>query len=189
MRKQHDNPEIAKSLKVVQHIVDVFDPKTYRHFISDHKLAFNTFGVGQPSQVSRDQYVKTDLDCAQNFAIECKEKGVQHFSSLGAVGANINSKLFYLRVKTQLEDRLKDLKFDRLILFRPSIIVTPKNRYGFSQALTLQFYPWLDPLLRGSFNQYRSIKVETLGQAMALNAFKKSTEPVEILTWKKFLLQ
>ncbi|MGP1682537.1 MAG: hypothetical protein ACTS8S_09455 [Giesbergeria sp.] len=49
------------------------------------------------------------------------------------------------------------------------MILTPTNRFGFSQALTLTFWPMLMPALVGSWRKYRGIRVETLGSAMAAN--------------------
>lgn len=67
-----------------------------------------------------------------------------------------------------------------------SQIITPENTYGITQALTLKFYPYLDPLFKGTWTQYRSIKVEVLGRVMALNCLRKPSTAVEILTWKDF---
>ena len=61
------------------------------------------------------------------------------------------------------------LGFERLSLFHPSMILTPENRYGFSQAVTLAVWPKLTPLLGGSLRKLRGIPVAQLGAAMARN--------------------
>ena len=186
VRRPHPDSAIASSPKVTTAQVDVFDRNIYRKYITDHEVAFSTLGVGSPSGMSKEDFVKIDLDCVRAFGSECKAAGVRHFSSLGSVGANKKSKIFYLRIKGQLEQSLIDLQFGRTSLFRPSMILTPTNRYGIAQALTLKFYPWLSPLLVGSTKQYRGIKVEDLGKAMARNALKAPSSPVETLTWPDF---
>lgn len=183
LRRPHPDPLVAQASKVTQHLVDVFSPPSYEKFLVGHELAFSTFGVGQPSKITREEFVATDLDAVQNFAAACRRVGVRHFSSLAAVGANAQSKIFYVQIKGRLEQALIDLGFDRLTLVRPSMIITPQNRYGFSQALTLVLYPYLDPLLIGGLKRFRSIKVEELGQAMARNALRAPQAKIERLTW------
>ena len=183
VRRRHADPEISQSPRVTQHIVDVLHAESYESILAGHELAFSTFGVGEPSKISRDEFIRIDLTAVQAFAQQCKKLGIRHFSSLGAVGANPDSSLFYLKIKGQLEQSLISLTFPRLSLFRPSMIMTPENRYGLTQALSLRFYPYLDSLLVGRFNRYRSIKVGDLGRAMARNALKPQTAAVEILSW------
>jgi hypothetical protein len=99
------------------------------------------------------------------------------------VGANSKSAIHYVQIKGQLEEALIALKFPRLSLIRPSNIMTPKNRYGLSQALVLMLHPKIDPLLLGSLKKYRSIPIDQLGQAMARNALTPAQAAVEVLEW------
>jgi len=62
---------------------------------------------------------------------------------LSSVGISPKSKSFFLRTKGELVEALKALNFERLSIFMPSMILTPTNRYGFSQALTLAVWPKL----------------------------------------------
>jgi uncharacterized protein YbjT (DUF2867 family) len=171
--------------KVQQRIVDVFDVSSYADFITDENIAICTFGIGEPSKVSKEEFIKTDKEAVLNFAKECKKKGVEHFEILASVGINSKSSSFYLRVKGELVDELEKLNFNRLSVFQPSMILTPTNRYGFSQALTLAVWPYLNPLLSFGLKKYRGIKVELLGKAMALNILEEKTG-TEYLTWSDF---
>jgi uncharacterized protein YbjT (DUF2867 family) len=139
VRRKHADREIAASPKVTQAVVDVFDPDSYRHLLSGHELAFSTLGMGQASKATKEEFERVDVECVRVFANACKESGVSHFSSLGAVGANRNSRFFYLKVKGELEQALIDLEFSRTSLFRPAMIITPQNRYGWTQGLVLRF--------------------------------------------------
>lgn len=83
-------------------------------------------------------------------------------------------------------EELKELGFKRLSVFQPSMILTPTNRYGLSQAITLKVWPLLTPLLFGGLRKYRGIAVEKLGRAIAQNITTKETG-VESLQWDDFL--
>jgi uncharacterized protein YbjT (DUF2867 family) len=154
---------------VAQELVDVFDPASYAQHLPGHATAICTLGVGQRAGMSQDEFVRIDKTAVLDFATACRKAGVQHFELLGSVGASAKSPSFFLRTKGELEDGLRALGFRRLSLFRPSMILTPTNRYGMRQALVLVLWPWLNPLLSGPLRPYRGIPLEALGRAIANN--------------------
>lgn len=176
----------VESESLTQHMLDVLNPASYRHLLPKHDCAICTLGVGESSKVSNAEFVKIDKDAALSFATACKGAGVRHFELLCAVGANAKSASFYLRVKGELEEALKALQFDRLSLFQPSMILTPTNRYGLSQALVLAAWPVVSHAMLGPLGKYRGIKVEDLGRAIANNVFTQG-RGTEVLQWKDFV--
>ncbi len=170
---------------VQQYKINVSDPESYQHYLSDHNTAICTLGVGQPSKVSKEDFVKIDKLAVLDFAKACKMEGVKHFELLSSVGINSRSSSFYLRTKGELVDELKALDFDRLSIFKPSMILTPTNRYGLSQAVVLKVWPLFKPLLMGSLRKYRGVPIHVLGQAIAKNVFAEG-ESFEELQWDEF---
>jgi uncharacterized protein YbjT (DUF2867 family) len=168
--------------RVTQHVVDVFNPETYRAFVDGHRAAICTFGVGEPSKVSPEEFTRVDHDAVLNFAKTCRAGGVQHFELLGSVAADPKSGNFYLRGKGQLRVAIAALGFARFSIFQPSMILTPQNRYGLSQGIMLVVWPWLSHLLVGGLKKYRGIKVTELGSAIAKNVQSQSTGN-ETLHW------
>ena len=167
--------ETVQDERLQNHVVDVLDPATYREHLSGHDVAICTLGVGQPTKTSREDFLKIDRDAVLDFATACKEAGVRHFQLLGSVGADPRSPSFFLRSKGQLEQGIRDLGFQQVSFFQPSMILTPQNRYGLSQALTLKFWPILTPILMGPLRKLRGIPVGELGRAIALNSFAKGS--------------
>lgn len=176
---------LPSSSKIVEHVVDVFDVNSYEKYLAGHDIAFSTLGVGEPSKVSKEEFFRVDVTCALNFARACKKAGIRKFSALTAVGANAESSIYYLRGKGQLENALADLNFDSISLFEPSTIITPTNRYGFSQGILLKIHPLLDCLLVGPMTKFRSIPIADLARAMALDGVQNSTEKVQRLQWSE----
>jgi uncharacterized protein YbjT (DUF2867 family) len=177
---------LARDTRLSQHVVNVMEPTSYEHLLAGHQVAICTLGVGQPSKMSKAEFIRIDKDAVIDFARACRQAGVEHFELLSAVGANAGSSSLYLRTKGELEQSLKNLGFARLSLFQPSMILTPTNRYGLSQALILAWWPRLDPLLRGAWRKYRGIRVATLGAAMARNVLKQE-RGLEVLQWEDFV--
>ena len=135
--------------------------------------------------MTKVQFVHIDKDVVIAFATICKQNGVRHFQPLGAVGTNSKSQAFYLRIKGELEEALMALNFERLSLFQPSIILTPTNRYGIQQALTLALWTVLLPSLFGRSHNYHGVPVDTLGAAMAKQLVIGGSD-VQRLRWDDF---
>ena len=171
--------------RVQQHTVDVLQADSYLSLLPGHQVAICTLGVGQPSKVSKEVFLKIDKQAVLDFAKACKEAGVQHFELLSSVGINANSSSFYLRSKGELVEEIKALEFQRFSIFEPSMILTPTNRYGILQGIVLQVWPLLKPLLIGGLRKYRGVEVETLGRAIAQHVFLPK-KGVEHLQWDDF---
>jgi uncharacterized protein YbjT (DUF2867 family) len=179
------NVEGISNKKITQHKMDIFNVNSYENVLLNHSIAICTLGVGEPSKVSKEDFIKIDKKAVIDFAKACKKAGVRHFELLSSVSIDVKSSSFYLRTKAELVEVLKDLNFERLSVFQPSMILTPTNRYGILQGITLAVWPKLNFLLKGSAMQYRGVKVEQLGKAMARNIYKNETG-YETLTWEDF---
>jgi uncharacterized protein YbjT (DUF2867 family) len=178
-------PPSASGAVLTQHVIDIDATDRWSTLVAGHDSAVCTLGVGEPSKMSKAAFVHIDKDVVIAFATICKQAGVKHFELLGAVGANSRSKSFYLRTKGELRDALIALHFERLSVFQPSMILTPTNRYGVSQALTLALWPALSHLMIGPAKKFRGVRVETLGAAMAKNLATTSVG-TESLHWDAF---
>lgn len=155
-------------------------------YLGGHNVAICTLGVGEPSKVSKEEFVKIDKTAVVDFAKRCKEAGVKHFEILSSVDANPRTKTIYLKINGEINEELKKIEFERLSIFQPSLIITPNNRYGFSQGIMLKIAPFLNTILIGSLKKYRGIKIEYLGKAMAFNILTHK-EGTELLNWQDFI--
>jgi uncharacterized protein YbjT (DUF2867 family) len=171
--------------KLAQHAVSLDEPASYRPFLAGHDVAICTLGVGQPSRVPRDEVWKIEVDYVMAFAGACREEGVKHFSLMTSVGADAKSRFEYVKLKGVLEERVKALDFQRASFFQPSMLLTPQNRYGASQALFLAVWPKIDWAFAGGLHRFRGIKVEDLGRAIARNAAREG-QGIETYTWDDF---
>jgi uncharacterized protein YbjT (DUF2867 family) len=179
-------PALGMSLgrATTQHIVDTTDPATYATHLEGHDTAVCTIGVGEPSKVSREEFTRIDHDAVLAFARACRNAGLKHFVLLGSVGANANSRSFYLKSKGSLRETIAALGFESAITFQPSMIVTPTNRYGLSQAILLAVWPAVSTLLWGPLKKYRGIPIETLGRAIA-NAALSNANGARVMHWEE----
>lgn len=174
-----------RSPQLQQHLVDVTDPESYQSFLLGHDAAVCTLGVGQPSKVSKEVFLRIDKDAVFDFASGCREAGITHFSLLASVGINAKSRSFYLRSKGELVEAIGKMGFERFSVFQPSMILTPENRYDWVQGVMLKVWPLLHPILAGDWKKYRGVKVEVLGAAIARNLLSPG-KGEERLEWEDF---
>ena len=80
-----------------QHTVDALSAASYQHLLPGHDCAICTQGVGQPSKMSKEEFLRIDRDAVIDFARACRQAGVRHFELLSAVGSSAKSPSFYLR--------------------------------------------------------------------------------------------
>lgn len=177
--------EDLNSKLVKQHKVDLFDSASYSELLISHDTAICTLGVGQPSKMSKEDFLKIDKLAVLDFAKECKNAGVMHFELLASVGIGAKSSSFYLRTKGELVEALQEINFERLSIFQPSMILTPDNRYGFSQGVLLKVWPLLKPFMIGGLRKYRGVRVAVLGKAIAKNVLS-ATKGESYLFWDDF---
>lgn len=168
------------------HVVDLLDEAAMAPLMNGVDAAICTLGVGEPTKASRDQFTRIDHDMPLAFARAARAAGARHFVLLGSVGADPRSPSFFLRSKGRLEEGLAALGFERLTLARPSMILTPENRYGLSQALTLAVWPKLDPVLRGPLRRLRGVPVAVLGRAIGRSVAVPRTGR-EVLHWPEIV--
>lgn len=151
-------------------------------------IAFCTLGVGQPSKVSKEEFWKVDVEYTSSFVKLCAESGVKYFSLLSAVDANPDSKMYYLKAKGIIQERIINAGFKGCFLFQPSLLVTDESRYGIVQKITQITFPILSPILP---KRYHQIHVKDLGQAMVnrteLSLLNKEIGVTEFLTYKDFV--
>lgn len=178
---------VAAPDKLAQHVVDVATPESYRQYLPGHSDAICTLGVGDPAKLPREEVWRIEVDYVVAFASACRKAGVERFSLMTSVGSDPSSRAYFLKMKGTLEEQVKALGFPRLRIFRPSMILTPENRYGLSQAITLAVWPKLNWVLQGPLRATRGIRVEDLGRAIGLDAARGGRDDgTQIYTWDDF---
>ena len=108
-----------------------------------------------------------DQDLVLACARAAKAAGIEHMIVLSSVGASIAARPRYLRVKGEVEDALAKLRFRRLDILRPGLL---RGRRGGerrpAERLAMLAAPLTDLLLHGARRKYRSIRADTVAQAV-----------------------
>lgn len=147
------------------------------------EAAFCTLGVGQPRKVSAEEHRRVDVEYATAFGRACRSGGTRHFTILTSIGADVAARNRYVRVKGEVEERIRMLGFPRTTFVQPSLLVTDEIRYGLQDRVLQTFFPMAAHLLP---SRYHQIHVDALARAMRLNAERTATSGVETLQYREF---
>ncbi len=82
-----------------------------------------TLGTTIKTAGSQERFFEIDHNIPLALAKMAREEGCQTFILVSSLGANANSKIFYSRVKGQLEAALKEVGFKQLHILRPSMLL------------------------------------------------------------------
>ena len=148
--------------KLHAHVVDFETPESWADLLRGD-VAFSCLGTTLAAAGSKEAQWRVDYDYQYNFAEHCRNNGVPTFVLISAAGAKAPSKLFYNRMKGQLEDAVKELEFPRLLIFQPSVLIrSNSDRSG--ENFTAKAFKFLNKL--GILKRYRPMPTAILAQRM-----------------------
>ena len=76
---------------------------------------------------SREAFRRVDYDYPFAVARLAHAQGARHFLLVGAASADSRSRIFYSRVKGELEDAVRAVGFAALTIARPSVLLGPRD--------------------------------------------------------------
>ena len=92
--------------------------------------------------------------------------GVERFVAVSSAGADAASRNFYLKVKGETERELTRLRFNRLDILRPGLLVGEReNDRRTAERLGIIASPVANLFMHGRFRQYRGIRAEQVAKA------------------------
>jgi len=116
---------------------------------------------------SQESFKKVDLDYCLGFAKKARESGATKISLVTSVGANADSKNFYLETKGKLENEIKAMGFDSVNIFQPGLLLGNRDEIRPLEFLGQYGSFLLNMVLFGSLKKYRSIEASKVAKVMA----------------------
>ena len=138
-------------------------------------IAICTLGTTMADAGSKSAFKAVDFDAVMAFARAAKQSGVRHFLVVTAVGADIESRAFYSRVKGAVEIELTTIGFDRLDIVRPGLLLGKRQSRRLIEQVLQGLSPAIALITRGPWARYASISAEQV--AGALLALSHETSP------------
>jgi uncharacterized protein YbjT (DUF2867 family) len=154
--------------KLVQQMVD-FERLADAPAISAEDV-FCCLGSTIKKAGSKDAFYKVDCTYPYEIAKACAKAEVKRFLLVSALGANAGSRVFYNRVKGEVEQKISSVGLPGVYIFRPSLLLGPRPTLRIGERIAIAVAPILAPLLIGPLRKYRPVKAESVALAMVRSA-------------------
>ncbi len=130
---------------------------------------------------SKEAFRKVDFEIPLQVAEIALKDGAQKFVLVSSLGADASSFAFYAKVKGELENVLMNMKFDSVIIFRPSILLGDRKEKRRGEEAGRFIAEKLSFLFAGPLKKYRGTPVDLLAKEMVKIAQqeKKGTRIIE----------
>lgn len=149
--------------KVTWHVVD------FRALPALPRLdeLYLALGTTIKSAGSHEAFRAVDFDANLAVAKAALSAGARRVGLVSAMGASARSRIFYSRVKGELEDALTALPFERLVIARPSMLAGDRTSLGQparrGEAIALAVSRLLGPLIP---RNYRSVAAADVAKSL-----------------------
>jgi uncharacterized protein YbjT (DUF2867 family) len=123
---------------------------------------------------TKDQFRAIDLELPLKAARIFQEQGGEHFILLSAVGANSQSRIFYNRVKGELENELKKMAFDKLTIVRPSLLIGKRSETRPMEQFAQKISPLTNLFMLGPLRKYRAVSATHVASELLAHALNQN---------------
>jgi len=185
-----DNPDYSTVKVFVRRSLNTSNPKLEEHLVNFDKIdnwksiitgddLFSAMGTTIRKAGSKEAQYKIDVTYQYEFAKAAAENGVSSYFLVSSSGANAKSKLFYMRIKGELEEKVKLLPFNKIRIFRPSLLIGERDEKRFGEKAAERLLKIVVPLFPFLKNQ-RPIEGEKVARAMIVSANEDNKERIKI---------
>lgn len=133
-------------------------------------VAFCCLGTTMKKAGSKEAFLKVDFEMVIDFAKKAKAAGIKHLAVVSSISANPGSSNFYLGTKGKVEEQLKQVGFERLVIVRPSLLLGKRSEKRFGEDMGKIFYSLFKFMLVGPLRKYRGIDAGDVAKAMIVLA-------------------
>ncbi|MBN4081034.1 hypothetical protein JYT44_01580 [Caldithrix abyssi] len=155
------SPLFNENEKLTEKVIDFEMPPWEDLFPVDH--VYCCLGTTIKTAGSKTNFRKVDHDYPLAFAGAGKKWNTSVFSVITAAGSNANSRIFYNRVKEELEANLKSLALTSTLIFQPSFLMGDRHEFRLGEKMVVgvaKLTSWMIP------KSVRPISAKTVAKAM-----------------------
>jgi len=148
--------------KVEELLIDFRQPENWKHLVQGDVI-FSTLGTTLKKAKTKENQYLVDFTFQYEFAKAAAENGISTCVLVSSMGANPNSSVFYSRMKGELEEAVKQLNFNKLLIFRPSILDGNRTEKRLGEKIGLIISRFLTRIV---LKKYRPTPVDVLAAKM-----------------------
>ncbi len=129
--------------------------------------AFCCLGTTIKKAGSEEAFRRVDYDFVLAFGEAVAQVRARRFFVVSAMGADPDSRIFYNRLKGEMERDAAALPFEAVRVFRPALLLGDRAESRPKEAAMTVLFRVIGPLLVGPLRRYRAIPAADVAAAMA----------------------
>jgi uncharacterized protein YbjT (DUF2867 family) len=159
-------PADVKDERLTEVTADLGKPETYGEHL-DVDAVFCALGTTIKVAGSEEAFRRVDFEYPSTAAREALTRGARRYVLVSAVGADSASRIFYNRVKGELEDALRTLAFPRGVrIVHPSVLLGDRRESRPGEQVAAALMRATGPLFAGALKKYRAISADDVARAL-----------------------
>jgi uncharacterized protein YbjT (DUF2867 family) len=128
---------------------------------------------------SKEAFRRVDHDYVVSLARAALASGAKQFLLVSSVGADSRSRVFYSRVKGEVEADISALPFTAVQIFRPSMLLGDRKEFRLGERVAQMVSKPLAFLFVGGLRKYRPIEAKSVARGMVREA-RREQEGVHV---------
>jgi uncharacterized protein YbjT (DUF2867 family) len=157
-------------------LIDFSDYESFRLGIEGSDVVFCAVGTTQKKvKGDKEAYRRIDFDIPVKAARICKDAGCEKFILVSAIGASSKSSNFYLQLKGEVEDAVKNAGIKSVHIMQPSILLGERQEFRRWEKIGQSTMKALSFLLAGNLQKYKAVHAREVATAMLTCSKKKRT--------------
>jgi len=121
---------------------------------------------------SQEAFRRVDFTYVHELARVASRYRAARFLLVSSLGADPHSRVFYSRVKGEVEEAVRRVAFESVHVFRPSLLTGERAEHRLGERVGIVVAAIVSPLMIGPLRPYRAISAETVARAMIRVALK-----------------
>lgn len=151
--------------KLVQHVVDFSELETLGEILAAEDV-YCCLGTTIKKAGSQEAFRKVDFDYPIKLAALTQHCGANQFLIVSSLGADPHSRIFYNRVKGDVEEAIRKMQFTAIHVFRPSLLLGERKEHRAGEKIGAVAMAVLKPAMIGPMRKYRAIQAQDIAKAM-----------------------
>ena len=132
--------------------------------VPDH--LFCCIGTTIKKAGSQKKFKDVDFGIPLLFGNWAERNNVNSYSIVTSMGADRKSKIFYNRVKGEVENKIKKMSIPKINIFRPSLILGNRDESRPGEKLAQIIFKVINPLFFGPLKKYKAIQAKKIAMGM-----------------------
>ncbi len=151
--------------KLAQRVIDFERLAEVSDFPRVHDV-FCCLGTTRRQAGSPAAFRQVDFTYVLELARVAARHRASQFLLVSAVGADPHARVFYSRVKGEVEEAVKRVSFDAIYIFRPSLITGRRAAGRPAEAIATFLSPLVSWAFLGPLRAFRPVRAQTVARAM-----------------------